>query len=297
MFPLPSEHAKGADEPFVQMHTKDNFYQSVSFFPMTFACITTVNERGTTSIGPHSLIFPFDISEAHSMMLISRASSNTATSLRRVGKCALNFIEFNKDWLKAVVDLGYPGQTPEDKMKDVPFELMKTPDPQFRDDPDFPLLMKDAFQIFECTVDGTFNYEPKREAAAPLVENFFSLKIESVLMKESFKQKLDNRDEFPDMPISYGFRGGNEFWFTRHSAPFYFPVPRDKGPDHASIWYKANKLDPAVRFTEDACRALTGVPKPFIDVVLDGIVEEAKKRSVSMVGPDFVETINQERQN
>jgi flavin reductase (DIM6/NTAB) family NADH-FMN oxidoreductase RutF len=296
MFPLPSEKPSVADEPLVQMHPKDNFYQSVSFFPMTFACITTINERGTTSIGPHSLIFPFDISESHSMMLISRASSNTATNLRRVGKCALNFIEFNKDWLKAVVDLGYPGQTPEEKMKDVPFELMKSPNPDFRHDPDFPLIMKDAFQIFECVVDGTFNYEPKRKAAAPLIESFFSLKIESVLMKKSFKQKLDNRNEFPDMPISYGFRGGSEFWFTRHGTPFYFPVPRDKGPDHASILYKANKLDPAVRFTEDACKALTGVPKAFIDVVLDGIVEKAKKRSVSMVDTDFVETVNEERQ-
>ncbi len=295
MFPLPSEQAKNADEPLVQMHAKDNFYQSVSFFPMTFACITTINERGTTSIGPHSLIFPFDISEAHSMMLISRASSNTATNLRRVGKCALNFIEFDKDWLKAIVDLGYPGQTPEEKMKDVPFELMKTPNPKFCDDPDFPLLMKDAFQIFECVVDGTFKYKPKRKAAAPLVENFFSLKIESVLMKESFKKKLDNREEFPDMPISYGFRGGREFWFTRHGTPFNFPVPRDKGPDHASILYMANKLDPAVRFTEEACKALTGVPKAFIEVVLEGIIDEAKKQGVSMVDQNFIEAVEKAR--
>jgi flavin reductase (DIM6/NTAB) family NADH-FMN oxidoreductase RutF len=296
MFPLPSEQSKSADEPLVQMRAKDNFYQSVSFFPMTFACVTTVNERGVTSIGPHSLIFPFDISEAHSMMLISRAGSNTSMNLRRVGKCALNFIEFNKDWLKAVVDLGYPGQTPEEKMKDCPFELMPTPNLEFQDDPDFPLLMKDAFQIFECVLDGTFNYEPKRQAAAPLVENFFSLNIRSVLMKEGFKKKLDNRDEFPDMPISYGFRGGNEFWFTRHSTPFYFPVPRDKGPDHASILYKANKLDPDVRFTEEACRALTGVPKAFIDVVLDGIVDEARKQGVALVDADFIDAVEKLRQ-
>jgi flavin reductase (DIM6/NTAB) family NADH-FMN oxidoreductase RutF len=300
MFPLPpesTESTKSADESLVQMYAKDNFYQSVSFFPMTFACVTTINERGTTSIGPHSLIFPFDISEAHSMMLISRASSNTATNLRRVGKCALNFIEFDKDWLKAVVDLGYPGQTPEEKMEDVPFELMKTPNAEFKDDPDFPMIMKDAFQIFECVVDGTFKYEPEREAAAPLVENFFSLTIKSVLMKESFKKKLDSREEFPDMPISYGFRGGNEFWFTRHSAPFFFPVPRDKGPDHASILYMANKLDADVRFNEEACKALTGVPKAFIEVVLEGIIKEAKKQGVSMVDADFIEAVEEIRQS
>jgi flavin reductase (DIM6/NTAB) family NADH-FMN oxidoreductase RutF len=295
MFPLPEKQAVKTNEPFVQMHAKDNFYQSVSFYPMTFACITTTNERGTTSIGPHSLIFPFAISETHSMMLISRASSNTATNLRRVGKCALNFIEFDRDWLKAVVDLGYPGQTPEEKMKDCPFELIKTPNPAFNKDPDYPLIMKDAFQIFECVVDGTFEYKPHREAAAPLVESFFALNIENVLMKESFKVKLDGRHEFPDMPISYGFRGGSEFWFTRHNEPFYFPVPRDKGPDHGSILYMANKLDPEVRFTEDACKALTGVPKAFIEVVLDGIIKEAKKQGVSMIDSDFIDVVNAQR--
>jgi hypothetical protein len=155
--------------------------------------------------------------------------------------------------------------------------------------------MKDAFQIFECTMDGTFEYKPQRAAAAPLVENFFALNIKSVLMKESFKEKLDSRHGFPNMPISYGFRGGNEFWFTRHNKPFFFPVPRHKGPDHGSILYMANKLDPEVRFTEDAAKALTGVPKAFIDVVLEGIIAQAKNKGVSMVDSEFIEIVNAER--
>ena len=32
---------------------------------------------------------------------------------------------------------------------------------------------------------------PERAAAAPLVENFFALRVESVLLKETFKEKLD----------------------------------------------------------------------------------------------------------
>ena len=241
MFPLPvndissgktpgsSNALKRVDESFIQLAPRDNFYQSVSFFPMPFALITTINERGTTSIGPHSLVFPFDISESHSMMLVSRASSNTATNLRRTGKCALNFIEFDDEWLKTVVALGYPGQTPEDKMKGIPFKLAESPNENFRKDPDYPLIMKDAFQVYECVTDGTFEYKPHREAAPPLVEGFFALQVKNVLLKESIKMKLDSRREFPDMPLSYGFRGGDNFWFTRHNQPFHIPVPRDKG--------------------------------------------------------------------
>jgi len=309
MFPLPLNDAPRAespvspvtpklgDESFVQLAPKDNFYQSVSFFPMPFALITTINERGTTSIGPHSLVFPFDISESHSMMLVSRASSNTATNLRRTGKCALNFIEFDDQWLKTVVALGYPGQTPEDKMKDIPFKLEKSPNEMFRDDPDYPLIMKDAFQVYECVTDGTFEYKPHREAAPPLVEGFFALQIKNVLLKERIKEKLDSRREFPDMPLSYGFRGGSNFWFTRHSQPFHIPVPRDKGFEHSRIYYLANKADQDVRFTEGACKKLTGVPQVFLDVVIGGLIAEAKTRQVSMIDDDFVEEVEAKRQS
>jgi flavin reductase (DIM6/NTAB) family NADH-FMN oxidoreductase RutF len=295
MFPLPDEDVRTETEPFVDVPVRDNFYQSSSFFPMPFALITTINERGTTSIGPHSLVFPFDISESHSMMLVSRASSNTATNLRRIGKCALNFVEFNRDWLKVIVDLGYPGQTPEEKMKDVPFKLVPTPTKPFAEDPDYPLIMQDAFQVYECVLDGKFEYQPSREAAGPLIENFFALRVENVLMKEQFKRKLDSRREFPDMPLSYGFRGGSEFWFAKHTQPFFFPVPRDKGPDYNRIYYMANKVDPEVRFTEDACKELVGVPKVFLDVVLNGIVDAAKNEGINMIDVSFVKAVEAQR--
>jgi len=295
MSSLPAKTAASEQESFVQLRPKDNFYQSVSFFPMPFAMITTINERGTTSIGPHSLVFPFDISESHSMMLVSRASSNTATNLRRTGKCALNFIEFNRDWLKTVVDLGYPGQTPEEKMADCPFALERSPHPTLGSDPDYPLIMKDAFQVYECIVDGTFEYHPHREAAPPLIEGFFALRIQNVLLKERFKEKLDSRREFPDMPLSYGFRGGSEFWFAQHEQPFFIPVPKEKGQKHGQIYYMANKVDPDIRFSEDACIELTGVPQVFLDVIIDGLLAEARAHSVSMIDAAFVKEVEARR--
>jgi flavin reductase (DIM6/NTAB) family NADH-FMN oxidoreductase RutF len=176
---------QAADDPLVPVSIRDNFYQSSAFFPMPFALITTKNEAGVTSIGPYSLVFPLDISEEHSMLLVSRASSNTATNLRRNGKCALHWIEFDKPLLQTVVDLGYPGVPPEEKMRDVPFELMQTPTPEFRDDPDFPLLIKGAFQIFECELDGRFEYHPVRRAPRQLVEDYLALKVKNILQAKA----------------------------------------------------------------------------------------------------------------
>jgi flavin reductase (DIM6/NTAB) family NADH-FMN oxidoreductase RutF len=282
-------------ESFEALGVKDNFYQSTAFFPMPFALITTINEDGITSIGPHSLVFPLDISESHSMLLVSRAGSNTATNLRNGSKCALNYIEFDRQWLTSVVALGYPGQAPDAKMRDVPFELIGTPDQRFAADPKFPLIMQDAFQVFECEVDESFNYRPKREAQPQLVETFFALRVENILMKQSWKRKLDQREEFPDMPISYGFRGGKDFWFARHGKPFGIPIPRGKGQSSAGIYYMANKLDPKVRFTEGACKKLAEVPPAFIDVVLEGIIEASKAQSISMVSCEFLRRLEAQR--
>ena len=277
-------------DPLTPVHVRDNFYQSSAFFPMPFALITTKNEQGITSIGPYSLVFPLDICEEYSMMLVSRSSSNTATNLRRVGKCALNYIEFDQELLKSVVELGYPGVPPEEKMRDIPFELMESPTPGFRDDPDSPLLVKGAFQVFECEVGGAFDYRPTREAAHSLVEDYFALKVTNVLMRKSFKKKLIERQEFPDMPISYGFRGGNEFWFARHGEPFHIALPEGKGLDPQGIYRMANGLDSDIRFTEEACKLLTVVPAPFVEAALGVFVNKAKQSNVTEVDANFIKT-------
>ena len=70
------------------------------------------------------------------------------------------------------------------------------------------MILEEAFQVFECVVDGEFKYHPAREAEASIAEDFIALKVENIMLRQSFRKKLGNRDEFPDMPISYGFRGG-----------------------------------------------------------------------------------------
>ena len=284
---------KTADNnPFVNVPLRDNFYQSCSFMPYPFALITTTNERGFTSIGPYALQFPFQISEQYSMMLVSRAGSNTATHLRRNGKCALNYIEFDKDLLKWVVDLGYPGVTPEKKMENVPFTMIKTPTERFAADPEFPLIIEEAFQVYECTVDGDFHYRPKRDAHPTLAEDFIPLKVENIMLRQTFKKMLDKRDEFPNMPISYGFRGGSEFWFTSHNEPFNYPIPRGKELDPQFVFQIANRLHPKIKFTLDACAALVVIPAPFLEPALGVFVTKAKNENVETIDLDFVKSAN-----
>jgi flavin reductase (DIM6/NTAB) family NADH-FMN oxidoreductase RutF len=281
-----------SEDPFENIPLRDNFYQSCSFMPFPFALITTTNERGFTSIGPYALQFPLQISEQYSMLLVTRAGSNTATNLRHNGKCALNYIEYDKALLESVVDLGYPGVPPEKKMANSPFKLIKTPTPGFCDDPEFPQIVEQAFQVYECVVDGEFEYRPFREGHASLAEDFIALKIENILLRKSFKQKLDKRDEFPNMPISYGFRGGSEFWFTSHKEPFHFPLPRGKELDPAFVFQIANKLDPDVDFAMDACQALVVIPAPFLEPALGVFVTKAKKDNVRTVDLKFVKSAN-----
>lgn len=287
------------DEAFLRVHPKDNFYQSAGFFPMPFALVTTVNEQGVTSIGPHSLTFPFDIIEQPSMMLISRASSNTSMNLQRGSKAALHFIEYKESWLRPIVALGFPGVEPAEKMKGIPFEMVRTPSAEYAQDPDFPLLMKDAFQVYECELDGEFQYKPARETDPSGCEKFWCLKVRNILLKESFHERLLAQKEFPSIPLSYGFRhneaGDRRFFFCSHNKPRPVPIPVAKGLEANSIYYTANKLDPEVRFELEACKLLIDVPKVLLTVALKGVIREAKQQGVTMVDADFVRQVNAKR--
>ncbi len=266
---------------------------------MPFALVTTVSEMGHTSIGPYSLCFPLDIIEEPSMLLVARAGSNTCNNLRHGSKAALNFIEFRKSWLRHVVNLGYPGLDPVEKMKNIPFKLAASPNAKYAGDPSYPLIMQDAFQVFECEVDGSFRYEPKRDTDASAVEQFWRLKITNVLLKDSVHARLMEQKEFPGVPISYGFRhndaGDARFFFCSHNKPFAVDVPKPEGAKSSHIYYVANKLDPQVRFDEAACGLLIDVPGVFLKVALKGIVKEAKSQGVTMVDTDFMKKCNAKR--
>jgi hypothetical protein len=226
-------------------------------------------------------------------MLCSRQDSNTDRHLKRAKVCALNFVEFDKAKLKKIVGLGYPGQTTEEKMADNPYTLIDSPTPGREADGDrFPKIIKEAFQVYECVVDVE---QPIR--ADGNTPEYFVLKIEKILMKETWQKNIaDGIKHLPKMPIAYGFRDGSKFWFAELKKPFWFPTPTDKGAKEESILYEANRIDPEnVQFTREACKQLTGVPRPFIKTVLKGIIKRANEDGVALVDIDYVKKINAER--
>ena len=73
-------------------------------------------------------------------------------------------------------------------------------------------------------------------------------------------------------------------------------MPTDKGPKEENILYEANRLDPDnVQFTREACKQLTGIPRPFLKTALKGIIKRAIEDGVKMVDVDYVKKLNDER--
>jgi flavin reductase (DIM6/NTAB) family NADH-FMN oxidoreductase RutF len=286
-------HPNTVNEPFVESPMRDNWYQSSSYYPSPFALITTVNENGETNIGPYQLTFPFEVIGGRAFMLCSRQNSNTDRHLKRTKVCALNFVEFDKAKLRKIVSLGYPGQTTEEKMKDNPYTLISSPTPgRAADGNIYPHILKEAFQVYECVVDTA---QPIRDDGK--TPEYFVLRIERILMKETWQKNLaEGATMLPNVPLAYGFRDGSKFWFAEHKPPFWFPIPTDKGPKEENVLYEANRIDPDnVQFTREACKQLTGIPRPFLKTALKGIVKRAMEDGVKLVDADYVKKLNDER--
>lgn len=280
---------------FVSSPMRDNWYQRCSFLGSSFALITTVSEDGQTNIGPYQLSFPFEVNTGRSWMVISRSNSNTATNVKRTGKCALNFIEYDADQIQTILKFGYPGQTTAQKMEYNTFELIDSPTPGREPNDIYPKILAEAYQVYECTLD------VDRINENPILRDSYSahllLNIDNILVKEQWVPFIDGSgDKMPNIPLTYGFRGGSSFWFGEVQPAYKLPIP-DMGPNHEIIHYEANRLDDEVRFTWDACRQLSGIPNAFLQNVLGGIVKQAKARGIKEVDEAFVLQLNRERDN
>lgn len=279
---------------FVSSPMRDNWYQRCSYLGSTFALITTVDEKGNTNIGPYQLSFPFEVNTGRSWLVISRATSNTATNVKRTLKCALNFIEYDKEQIETVLKLGYPGQTAAEKLEYNTFTLIDSPTPGREPDDRHPPIIAEAYQVFECTLDvERINENPilRDSPSAHLLLN-----IDNILIAEEWLGPLDgSQDKMPHIAMTYGFRGGSTFWFGEPQPAYKLPIP-DMGANHELVHYEANRLDDEVRFTMDACKQLSGIPNNFVRTVLEGIVKQAKERGVTNVDEDFIVALNKERE-
>ena len=298
---------------FKNLRIVDNFYQTSSFFPMPTVLISTLTEDGKTTCGPYSLVQPYYVAgkDYYAMLLNCRNSSNTAQNLLRTGKCAINFIPDKKKYFKEAVRLGWPGDTPAEKMKNCLFHfedgLMAAETGEQR-----PQVISESFQVFECTwmreLDGAQDDQPGQlEGYEGPYHDFngitskfgahFILRIDRILMKEKQYNGIINgvkASDFPRVPVDYGYRDSKNFWYTKFSwaIPELLPV---RATTVDSVKYAAKRIDDKIQFTDEACAKLVNVPRIFLPTVLRGCVDWARQNNVTLITAEHMDIINDKR--
>lgn len=295
-----------------ELRVVDNFYQTSSYFPMPTMLIGTLAEDGSTTYGAYSLCFPFYIAgkDYYAMMLNCRNSSNTCKNILRTGKASLNFVPADKKILREVVRLGFPGDESKEKMKNFALTmrdgLRQTENPK----ENFPKVIEEAFQVFECTwvreIDGADKDTVKEEYLPPyhtcngITSQFgahFILKIDKILMQEKYRQAIVDgvrARDFPPVPVDYGYRDSKNFWIATNKKP-YAETVQAKAVDVESVMYAANRIDPEVKFTREACMRMVKVPRIFLNTALKGCVKWAKENGVLLVEEKHMDIINDKR--
>lgn len=299
---------------FRDLRIVDNFYQTSAFFPMPTVLVSTLTESGQTSIGSYSLCFPYYIAgkDYYAMLLECRNSSNTAQNILRSGTCALNFIEDSRANFKEAVRLGFPGETSEEKMRSCSFTLEAG---QAGGDTPRPLVVKEAYQVFECTwqsdLENAYEDIPKighLDGVEPPYRSFngitskfgvhFILKVDKILMKERFYNAIVGgvkAGSFPRVPVDYGYRDNTHFWYTRFIRPIAERIPAGRALELSSVTYAACRIDPEVQFTDEACRTLVKVPRVFLKTALQGCVDWAKENGVTLIEEKHMAIIRDKR--
>lgn len=299
-------------EKFKDLRIVDNFYQTSAFFPMPLTLIGTLDENGNTSFGAYSLVFPYYIAgkDYYAMVLECRNSSNTCKGLLRNGKCTINFLPYSKKNFKEHVRLGFPGDTPEEKMKDFKFHLEDGKSKTENQEENFPKVITEAYQVFECTwvkeLDNAENDKIQDEYDGPYHDfngitskygAHFILKIDHILMKESYHQAIIDGvtpKNFCPLPTNWGYRDSKNFWCSDYKRPAAEGIP-SRAVDITSVKYAAERADDTVKFSDDALKMLVKVPRPFLKLVLNGCVTWAKENNCTYITEKEMQIINDKR--
>ena len=244
------------------------------------------------------------------MVLECRNSSNTCKGILRTGKCTINFMPYSKKIFKECVRLGFPGDTPAEKMKDFKFTMVDGISCIDHPNDAFPKVIDEAIQVFECTwvkeLDGAENDQIEEEYNGPYHDfngitskygAHFILKIDHILMKEKYHNSIINgvtRGNFAPIPTNWGYRDSKNFWCSGYKTAHAEGIP-DKEVDLTSIRYAADRADDVVKFTDEALKMLVKVPRPFLKLVLKGCVDWAKENNCTLITEKEIAIINDKR--
>ena len=297
---------------FKDLRVVDNFYQTSLFFPMPTVIVSTLCDDGSTSLGPYSLVQPYYIAgkDYYAMLLECRNSSNTAQHILKTGKCALNFITDTRKNFKEAVKLGWPGDTPQEKMARCSFKLedsLLAEQGETR-----PQVLADAFQVIECTwmreLDGADRDQPTNadcyegpyhdfNGITSKYGAHFILRVDKILMKEKYYNAIVNGvkpGDFPRVPVDYGYRDSKNFWYTKFRRPIAELLPM-RQQTLSSVRYAADRIDDKVKFTDDALQTILNVPRVFLPTVLRGCVAWAKENNCELITAAEMKIINDKR--
>lgn len=220
------------------------------------------------------------------------------------------FLGFSKKNFAEHVRLGFPGDTPEEKMKDFKFNVEDGMAKELDPNGNYPKIIKEANQVFECTwvkeLDNAQDDKVQEEYNEPY-HNFngitskfgahFILKIDHILLKEKYYNAIVNgvtKNNFCPLPTNWGYRDSKYFWCSDYKKPIPVGIP-DKEVDLTSVKYAANRLNTDVKFTDEALKMLVKVPRPFLKLVLQGCVDWANKNNCKLITEKEMKIINDKR--
>ncbi|HUT80289.1 MAG TPA: hypothetical protein VMZ29_03725 [Candidatus Bathyarchaeia archaeon] len=281
---------------FEDVRILNNFYQTSSFFPMPVVLVSTFSESGQINLGPYSLCFPFRIAGdgRWAVKLNARSNSNTAMNIIRTGVCSINFIPDDKKYMENCVMLGFPGETTEEKMKNSKFTLI--PSQRVENErvigKNYPDIVAEAFQVYECSVDK----EIPIEIDEVTTECHMILRIDKIVMKSRYKKTLlEGTNDFPKIPIDFGFRNNAYFWFTPSAKPYKLAIPESKGIDVSTVRFAVERIDPDIKWTDEACEKIIKVPRVFLSTVIKQINEKARENGIALVDAEFMDFVRDKR--
>ncbi len=298
---------------FENLRIVDNFYQTSLYFPMPTVVIGTLCENGMTTLGPYSLVQPYYIAgkEYYAMLLCCRNSSNTAQNILREGHCSINFVDDKPKTFKECVKLSWPGDKPEEKMPKCNFRL-ETGLVEPATGEKRPQVLTDAIQVLECTwmrnldnadqdKPGQLNgYEPPYHDFNGITSQFgahFILRIDKILMKKKYADAIIRgvkAQDFPPLPVDYGYRDSKNFWFHRKGWMRAELLPMREA-SLESVRYAADRVDDTIKFTDEALKTILNVPRVFLPTVLKGCVDWAKENGVTLIDENHMKIINDKR--
>ena len=116
-------------------------------------------------------------------------------------------------------------------------------------------------------------------------------------MKEEYWNAIVNgvkAGAFPSVPVDYGYRDSTNFWYTRFRRPIPEKIQAKEG-DVQSVIYAAERIDPDVKFTKEACAKLTKIPRVFLKAALTQMVKIAKEEGISVIDEAALAVINDKR--